>query len=259
MSSQHGAFIWYELMTSDVEAASAFYGSVVGWSSRLFDPADPSGYRLLSTAETEIAGLMQLPEGGECEAAYPGWIGYIGVTDVDTTLRDLLADGATQLVEPTDIPGVGRFAVVADPQGAVFTIMRGASEEESRAFSYDKVGHCQWNELSTTDPEAAFSFYARHFGWEKGEAMPIENLGNYQMLDRGGRTFGAVMRAPPGMPTAWGFYFGVPDIDAATERTTAGGGSVLHGPSEIPGGLFIILARDPQGAHFALVGPRKAA
>ncbi|MGV6875314.1 VOC family protein [Pseudochelatococcus sp. B33] len=260
MSSQHGAFIWFELMTSDPEAAGAFYGSVVGWTSRPFDPSEPNGYRLFSTGETEVAGFMRLPEGEGCPAgAEPGWIGYIGVENVDSNLQDLLADGASQIVPPTDIPNVGRFAVVADPQGAVFCIMRGISDEESRAFSHDKPGHCQWNELSTSDPEAAYSFYARHFGWEKGEAMPMGDMGDYQMLDRGGRSFGAVMRAPPGVPTAWGFYFGVPDIDTAGERTKAGGGEVLHGPQEVPGGLFIILGKDPQGARFALVGPRKAA
>lgn len=259
MSSQHGAFIWYELMTSDSEAAAAFYGSVVGWTSRPFDPADPDRYGLFSTGETEAGGFMRLPEGNDCPAgAEPGWIAYIGVENVDSSLQDLLADGATQLLSPTDIPDIGRFAVVADPQGAAFCIMRGAGDEESRAFSHDKAGHSQWNELLTSDPEAAFSFYARHFGWEKGEVMPTD-AGDYQLLDLGGRSFGAVMRAPPGAPTGWGFYFGVADIDVAVERTKSGGGEVLHGPHEIPGGHFIIHARDPQGARFALVGPRRAA
>lgn len=257
----HGAFIWYELMTTDADAAAGFYGEVVGWSCRPFDPGDPDGYRLFSTGGTETGGLMILPQDNDCAAGRPGWVGYIGVDDVDATGKALVADGASELVPPTDIPGVGRFAVVADPQGAVFTIMRGAVEGESKAFSHDKPGHCQWNELSTSDPEAAYAFYSRHFGWTKGEAMPMGEMGVYQMLDRDGRSFGAVMRVMPLAPQhpAWTFYFGVPDIDAATSKTEAGGGKVLHGPVEIPGGQFIIYAQDPQGAYFSLVGPRISA
>ncbi|MFC0218614.1 VOC family protein [Pseudochelatococcus lubricantis] len=260
MTSQHGAFIWYELLTTDVKAAGAFYGDVVGWSSRPFDAGNPDGYHLFSTGETEVGGLMVLPQGEECPPdAAPGWIGYIGVGDVDATASAIVADGGRQHVPPTDIPGVGRFAVVADPQGAVFTIMKGAMDGESRAFSPDRAGHCQWNELTTTDPEAAYAFYARHFGWTKGEAMPMGEAGVYQILDRDGISFGAVTPAGPEVPhPVWAFYFGVPDIDAAISRITAGGGALLHGPHAVPGEQFIVIGRDPQGAVFSLVGPRKA-
>jgi len=256
----HGEFIWYELMTTEVEAAATFYEALTGWSCQPFDPGDPNGYRLFRAGSQEVAGLMLLPRESECQAAVPSWIGYIGVDDVDTTVTSLLADGAAQLVPPTDIPGVGRFAVIADPQGAVFTIMRGAMEARSLAFSPGESGHCQWNELSTRDPDAALAFYARHFGWTKGEAMPMGEMGLYQMLEQEGRAFGAVMGSfSEAQQPSWGFYFGVDDIDAATARTTEGGGRLLHGPSEIPGGHFIIQGEDPQGARFALVGPRKRA
>lgn len=258
MASRHGDFIWYELVTTDVAAAAAFYGEVIGWRSRPFDPADASGYHLFSTAETEIAGLMVLPQKDDCPPdSGPGWIGTIGVDDVDATAAAILESGGRQHVPPTDIPGVGRFAVVADPQGAVFSVMRGAMEGESRSFSLDGVGHCRWNELSTTDPDVASAFYSRQFGWTKGEAMPMGDAGVYQLLDHGGVTFGAVTRAGPDVPRpAWAFYFGVPDIDAAIVRIAGAGGHVLHGPHEVPGDEFIVIGRDPQGAYFALVGPR---
>ena len=255
----HGDFIWYELMTSDPEAAASFYGTVIGWSSQLFDASDSNGYRLFRAGAHEVGGLMRLPEGEDCPAGKPGWVGYIGVNDVDATAAALVADGAAQLVPPTDIPEVGRFAVIADPQGAVFTIMRGTMEARSMAFSPGENGHCQWNELSARDPDAALTFYARHFGWTRGEAMPLGEMGVYQILDHEGRSFGAVMRTfAKDQRPAWGFYFGVDDIDAATERATAAGGKLLHGPAEVPGGQFIIQALDPQGAPFALVGPRSA-
>lgn len=260
MGAQHGNFLWYELMTTDVDAAAAFYGEVIGWSSRPFDPTDPSGYRLLATADTEIGGLMALPQDGAGAAdARPGWIGYIGVDDLDAAAAAIVADGGHQLVPPTDIPDIGRFAVVADPQGVPFAIIHGTSEGESRAFSPEGIGHCRWNELTTSDPEAAFAFYARHFGWTKGEAMPMGEAGVYQLLENGGVNFGAVTRAGPETAgPAWSFYFGVPDIDAGLERIVKAGGTVLHGPHQVPGDEFIVIASDPQGAVFSLVGPRKA-
>lgn len=262
MASQYGDFVWYELMTTDVTAAAAFYGAVVGWSNRPFDAADSSGYQLFSTGKAEIAGLMTLPEidGGETgEKPHPGWIGYIGVESVDATAAAILNDGGRQYVPPTDIPGVGRFAVVADPQGVVFSLISGTTEDESHAFDPQGVGHGRWNELTTTDPEAAFAFYSRHFGWTKGEAMPMGEAGVYQLLDHHGVTFGAVtpLGAEAQKP-AWAFYFGVPDIDAAIAKIGEANGQVLHGPHEVPGGECIVIGRDPQGAYFALVGPRKA-
>lgn len=260
MRNAHGEFIWYELMTTDPDAAADFYCAVAGWSCRSFDDADPDGYRLFSAAGTETAGLMRLPEGNDCAAGAPGWVGYIGVDDVDATLSDLLADGASPLLPATDIPGVGRFAVVLDPQGAVFTIMRGASDEPSRAYSPDARGHVQWNELSTGDPQAAFAFYARHFGWTKGEVVPMGVLGDYQLLDHGGKSFGAVMPLMPDSPSpVWTFYVGVSDIDAAAAKAAEKGGKLLHGPTEVPGGSYIVVGEDPQGAVFALVGPRMQA
>ncbi|MGI6245335.1 MAG: VOC family protein [Pseudochelatococcus sp.] len=254
MTSQHGAFIWYELMANDPEAAAAFYGEVVGWTSRPFDPADPGRYRIFAAGGEDIGGLMSVPENG-----VPGWVGYIGVADVDATVSALAEDGASRHVPPTDIPGVGRFAVVADPQGAVFCLIASAEEGESRAFSLNDAGHCRWNELATSDPEAAFSFYARHFGWTKGQAIPMGEQGVYQLLDRGDVTFGAVLPAPPEVPhPVWTFYFGVTDIDAAIARITVNGGQVAHGPHEVPGEEFIVIGRDPQGVYFALVGPRPA-
>ena len=256
-SGQSGAFIWYELMVRDPDRAQAFYGEVLGWKARTFGSDDQGDYRLFTAGDgVEVAGLMALPEDNDCQAGEPGWVGYIGVDDPDAMVDAIVADGGQRFVPPTDIPGVGRFAVVADPQGAVFTIMRGASEEASRAWSADRAGHCRWNELATSDPKAAEDFYARHFGWTKGEAMPMGELGDYQMLDRGEQSFGAVMRHMPGDRPNWLFYFGVEDIDAALTRVTSAGGAVLHGPQEIPGGEFIVAAQDPEGARFAVVGPR---
>jgi uncharacterized protein len=258
MATQFGEFIWYELLTTDIRAATEFYGAVLGWRARsMNEPVQ--GYRLLGIGETDVAGAMERPASAGSTGMQPLWMGYVGTKDVDAAVAGIVAAGGAQHVPPTDIPGVGRFALVGDPQGALFYVMRGAVEGGmSASFHPSKAGHCQWNELSTTDPAAALAFYGRHFGWEKGDAMPMGELGDYQFLHHHGQTFGALMRQPPGeLQPRWLFYFGVEDIDAATATATRLGAQLLDGPSEVPGDVFISVAKDPQGARFGLVGPRK--
>lgn len=252
MRNVHGDFIWYELMTSDPDAAAEFYAAVVGWSSHGF-AGDESGYRAFKAGDTDVAGLLRTPEEAARGGARPSWFGYVGVDDVDRTVRAMLDGGGTQYVPPTDIPGVGRFAMMADPQGATIYVMRGEPDERSDAFSATTRGHCQWNELSTTDPAAALAFYGGLFGWGKGDAMPMGELGEYRFIVHGDAPIGAVMQTMNEAPPAWLFYFGVDDIDGAAAAVRAHGGTVHHGPASVPGDSMIVLASDPQGAMFGLV------
>lgn len=256
MPNQHGEFIWYELMTSDADAAAGFYGDVVGWRSRDAGMG-ANDYRLFSMNGTDIAGLMPFNTEMCGTDTGPCWMGYVGVDDVDAAASDIVKAGGSQHVPPTDILGVGRFAMLADPHGTAFYVMRGNSEEASTAFSPDRTGHCHWNELSATDPAGALAFYGGRFGWQKGEAMPMGEMGTYQIIEQGGKAFGAMMPTMEGAPPMWRFYFGVEDIDAADTIVRDKGGTVHHGPAEVPGGAFIVIASDPQGAMFGLVGPRK--
>ena len=177
----------------------------------------------------------------------------------DPAAAAIVAAGGKQHMPPTDIPNVGRFAMMADPQGVSFYVMRGVSAEASTAFAPDRTGHCHWNELATTDQEAALRFYTAQFGWQRGDAMPMGEMGEYRFITHHERALGAVMRRmPEGPPPAWNFYFGVADIDVAAAAVTGAGGTIHHGPSEVPGEQFIIVGSDPQGAMFGLVGPRKA-
>ena len=114
-----------------------------------------------------------------------------------------------------DMEGVGRMALVADPQGVPFYVMRGESDEPSTSFAPMKPGHCSWNELSTPDQDGALAFYTGRFGWEKGDVMPMGEMGGYQFIHHDGGMIGAIMTSPPGRPAGWNFAFGVPDIDDA--------------------------------------------
>jgi predicted enzyme related to lactoylglutathione lyase len=248
------SYIWYELLTTDVDAAGRFYADVVGWKVK--PHGGVPGYNLFGTTESDIGGVMAMP--AEAGISRPVWLGYIGVDNVDATFAAALRDGATQCVPPTDIPGVGRFAMILDPQGVATYIMRGAVEGASSHSFAAKVGHCQWNELVTTDPVAALAFYTRNFGWTKGDVMPMGPLGDYQFVLSGEVRIGAMMkRSREGAVPLWRFYFGVDDIDRAATAITAGGGRLLGELQQVPGGGYAAVAVDPQGAEFGIAGPRK--
>ncbi len=259
MANRHGDFIWYELLTTDTTAASRFYGAILGWQAR------PAGgttedYSIFGIAGTDVAGFMRLPAGAAAAGMRPCWLGYVGVDNVDATAENIVRAGGTQHMPPTDIPGVGRFAMMADPQGVVFYVMRGAVDGTSTAFSPTENGHCHWNELAADDQAKALAFYSGLFGWEEGGVMPMGEMGDYQFIDHHGQTIGAIMnRMKDGPPARWTFYFGVADIDEAARAVSTNDGMIHYGPAEVPGDIYIIVATDPQGAMFGLVGPRKSA
>lgn len=258
MANRHGEFIWYELITSDVEAAARFYGEVVGWRSR--DSGVPGkSYRLWSAADGDVGGLMALPAGASAAGMRPGWIGYIGVEDVDAAVAQVVEGGGAVHMPATDMPGVGRLAMMSDPQGPLFYLMRGASPEPSRAFAHDLPGHFGWNELHAADRERAFNFYSARFGWKQTDTFDMGPMGVYQLFGTGGeRAVGGIMTRPKDAPPpTWLYYINVDDIQSALGRLKSAGGQLLHGPSEVPGGQLIVQALDPQGAMFALVGPAK--
>jgi uncharacterized protein len=257
MANKHGDFIWYELLTTQADAACAFYSSILGWVSNDSGQAGMD-YRILTMAGEGVGGLMAITPEMSAGGARPVWLGYIGVDDVDASAASILAAGGAEHMPAMDVPGVGRMAMLADPQGVPFYIMKGASGETSHAFAADRPrsGHCAWNELVTTDQSAALSFYTGQFGWRKDGEMEMGPMGKYEFL-RHGSVIGAIMTKPPEQPTpSWNFYFRVPDISAAATRIKSGGGRILNGPQEVPGGDWVINGLDPQGASFALVGQK---
>jgi predicted enzyme related to lactoylglutathione lyase len=259
MANKHGDFIWYELMTGDLTASAAFYGAVLDWT---FPPAksEPDDYLEIQAGDEFVGGLLRLTPEMTAGGAHPAWIGYIAVDDVDASVALIETAGGRTHLPARDMEGVGRFAMVADPQGAPFYVMKSASDETSNSFAYDmpRIGHCAWNELSTTDPSAAVEFYTGLFGWRQEGDMDMGPMGKYQFLYHGPGMIGAIMPKMPQMPVPfWTYYFRVPDVDVAVDTIKANGGTILQEPIEIPGGDFSMNALDPQGASFALVGARK--
>lgn len=257
MANKPSAFIWYELLTSEPDAAETFYGAVVGWSARVISPPGMD-YRQWSIDGTPIGGLMKLPAEAAANGMQPAWLGYVGVADVDDSVGKIKAAGGTERMPATDIPGVGRIAMVADPQGAVFYVMAPIGEGPSRSYAPGERGHGGWHELHTTDWPAALEFYSAQLGWAKTDAMDIGPMGTYLLFNAGGEAIGGMMNSPDFPRPTWLYYFNVDNINQAKTRLEAAGGRVLMGPHEVPGGSWIIQARDPQGVMFALVGANVA-
>src|SRR3990167_2145518 len=237
MANKHGDFIWYELLTSDADAAQRFYGDVLGWAVK-GSGQEGMDYRIVNAGENSVGGMMAITPEMAQHGARPTWLGYIAVDDVDRCVESVEHGGGKVMMPAMDIFGVGRIAMVTDPQGAPFYVMRPSGEGESLAFAYDKprVGHCAWNELVTSDQAAAWHFYGVRFGWVKDDAMDMGPMGSYEFI-RHGTVLGAMMKGTSEMgPPHWNQYFRVADIDTACAAIGAGGGQVIHGPIEIPGG-----------------------
>jgi uncharacterized protein len=255
MPIPHGKFVWYELMTTEPQAAEAFYREVVGWQAQ--DAGMPGGaYTILSAGATPVGGLMALPPEACAAGARPGWIGYVGVSDVDEFASRVVQRGGKLHRAAEDIPGVGRFAVVADPQGAAFVLFKGNSTQPPPAAA-GTPGHVGWHELHAGNGASAFAFYAEMFGWTKGEGMDMGPMGIYQLFMTGDAAVGGMMTKMPEVPVPfWLYYVNVAGVDPALARVTANGGKVINGPMQVPGGSWIVNCLDPQGAMFALVGPK---
>lgn len=260
MPTPPGAFIWYELMTTDLDAAARFYGQVVGWHIGERATAGERDYRMILRDDGGNAGgALQLSAEMQQGGAFPQWMTYLAVPDVAATSKAIEADGGRVHMRMA-LP-VGDIAMVSDPWGAVFYLMRpvpppGQPDAVSDVFDPAATQRVRWNELSTLDVPRAKEFYAKHFGFAYTGAMPMGNLGDYTFFEHGGVPTGALMPQLPGHPLGWLFYFGVPSVMAASRAIAAGGGEVLQPPHEVPGGSWILVARDPQGAVFGVVGPR---
>jgi uncharacterized protein len=250
-----GRFVWYELLTSDPKAAIAFYTEVVGWKTEGWGESD---YTMWVGSQGPLGGVTLLPESAKQMGAVPYWQANVEVADVDATVAKVKELGGTIFITE-EMPTVGRFAVIADPQGAVLSVFKPVNDMPSHDAA--KPGEFSWHELYTTDHEAGFAFYNKIAGWERLGELDMGPMGKYLLWGRGGKQLGGMMTKPPGMktpdgrevPPSWMFYITTDDLEGALGRAKAKGARVLNGPMEVPGGQRIVQLLDPQGAAFALV------
>ena len=248
MGTNNGRFVWYEYLAKDAKKGIDFYTNVVGWQTQPFGEE----YVMWVGSQGPLGGVMALPAEAAKMGVPPHWMAHVEVENVDKTAASVQKLGGKIHKEPTDIPTVGRFAVIGDPQGAFISIFTPAGNEMA-AHDTSKPQEFCWNELLTSDSAAAFKFYSELFGWKIIQEMNMGPMGVYRIFGIGDKQFGGMMTLPAGnpMPPMWMFYIETANLDGATAKATQNGARLMNGPMDVPGGRVAQLM-DPQGAAFAL-------
>jgi uncharacterized protein len=257
VANSHGRFVWYELVTTDVEAAMAFYTKVMGWGA--WDASVPGKpYILFGDGRAAISALTPLPADARQMGVQPIWVGYVGVDDVDATADRIVRLGGAVQVPPTNASDISRFSVFTDPQAARLALFKWRTPVQPPPGAPDAPGRVGWHELIAADWEQAWAFYGELFGWQKEDA-DITETATYQPFSAGGQMIGGMFTKPETIPAPfWLYYFNVDDIDTTAQRVASGGGQILEGPLEAAGGSWVVRCVDPQGAAFALEGMRRS-
>ncbi len=237
-----GSFVWHDLITTDIPAAVAYYQKVVGWKTQPFD----ANYLMWVATSGPLGGVGALPAG----QTTPYWLAYVSVADIDATLRQAQKLGGKVVTPVTDISSGGRYAVLADPQGATMGVYWSA--ESGAPVGMPQIGEFAWHELATTDYKVAFAFYQALFGWEKTGEHDMGEMGKYFMYGLNGQALGGMFNCP-GAPVAWCCYVNVKDAKKIAKVAAKAGGKVFNGPMQVPGGSWIAQINDPQGGVHAVV------
>ena len=247
----HGQFSWYDLMTPDAAPAQKFYPAVTGWGTEEWDRAQ---YTMWTAAGVPFAGINPISPEQSAQGIPPHWLAYVTVDDVERASGKVTTLGGRVMHGPEEIPGVGRFAIIQDPQGAMLAIFK--SETPSPGFDgTPALGKFTWHELMTTDYRAAFDFYRELFRWQKTGEMDMGPAGTYVTYGMGGKSFGGIYNRKQeraNVPPNWLFYANVRDVKKSADIAKRSGGQIVVGPMEVPGGDLIAVGIDPLGAHFAV-------
>jgi predicted enzyme related to lactoylglutathione lyase len=260
-SSRQGQFIWRDLTTSDPEKAGAFYTQLFGWTVRPQEMGNGVTYRVISNAGVEMGGIMGTADAGLSPDQVPShWLSHILVNDVDAIAVRAGELGGTVHSEPQDIPGVGRFAVIADPQGGTFSALSVLAPDAGVDPTADvPQGGVVWNELLTGDIDGAVAFYTALFGYE-AQAQDVQDYGQYVLLKLGAATDGPPIagigpKGPRMAVAAWGVYFRVANIEEARARIAELGGQNHTDIIHIPRTGRMSVVTDPTGAFFSVLEP----
>jgi predicted enzyme related to lactoylglutathione lyase len=239
-----GRFVWHELMTPDTSGAHAFYSKALGRKTQPWEQ-DPS-YSMFAAPSGPLGGSVASPSGA------PHWLAYIGTPDIDATVQKVTSLGGRVVKEITTMPSGGKYAQLADPQGAAFAVYWSATE--SQPESAPKRGEFSWHELATSDWKAAFDFYSGVFGWDKMAEHDMGPMGVYMIFGRNGQQLGGMFNKPADMPggPAWLGYVRVKDVNQTVSKVKGARGTLVNGPMEVPGGDWIAQFVDPYGAMFAV-------
>jgi predicted enzyme related to lactoylglutathione lyase len=251
----HGQFCWYDLITTDPAAAKRYYPKLFNWKVEAFPFASAEQpYDMWSVGGNTLGGVGKLTEQQRSMGLPSHWLPSVQVNNLDETASKATSLGGHVVMAPVDIPETGRYAVITDPQGATIALFEASGPFEGFDGTAT-MGRPSWHELMTTDYKRAFEFYSALFGWEKIDEVDMGPLGMYFEYGKDGKMFGGMYNRTPemgGMHPFWLPYFHVKDVEASTAAAKKAGGFVQNGPMEVPGGSWIVVMGDPQGAAFAM-------
>jgi predicted enzyme related to lactoylglutathione lyase len=247
-----GTFSWVDLNTPDQDGSKRFYGELFGWDYEDNEVTPGVVYTIARVGGENVAAISPPPPGDESP---PHWNNYVTVEDADAAAERAAKLGGTVVSPAFDVLEAGRMAVLRDPTGAFFMLWQ--ARESIGAGRVNEPGCLTWNELGTTDVDAATSFYGDLLGW-RSEAMPTGDGPAYHVVYVGERSNGGIREQSPeergaGIPPNWLPYFVVPDsVDATVAKVGELGGGTLLPPMDMPQGGRIAAVHDSQRAAFAL-------
>lgn len=251
-NTDKGRFVWYELITTDVDKAVDFYTHVTGWSADVWH--SPGGdISMFKSAQGAVANLRK-STGEKGPHGDTWWSASVSVTDVDVSAAKATELGGAVVQAPYDMPGIGRLAVIRDPLGTQMGLV--ALAEPMPPHDPEKPGEVMWHEHLSPDQDKAFAFYSALFGWKKRNEIPIGMATPYLIYGGESRDYGGMFTTKDGR-AAWFYYVHVDDLDAALERAKSKEAKLLNGPMEVPGGARIAQLSDPQGGLFALLAAKR--
>ncbi len=254
--STAGTFSWIDLSTSNSVDAKRFYSGVFGWTFTDLSTDEESDYTMFQHQGYNACGMYQLPTQMLEQGAPASWNSYIAVNDVDAMTQKAASLGAKTIQEPFDVMDVGRMSVIADPDGAMFSLWQDIKPCEEGDESIVNVPDTWcWNELYCNHPEAETRFYAELCGWSHSVSKNPMGL-DYTTFRQGKRDAAGMLQIQPDwgdMAPVWGVYFNVSDIRATMARVIEHGGKVMMEPMMIPEAGEFTTITDPQGAFFNII------
>jgi predicted enzyme related to lactoylglutathione lyase len=249
-TAAHGRIVWHDLLTTDHAAARSFYTQVAPWKTQPWE--DAKDYEMWTLNGEPIGGVTNIGPEMAAAGVRPHWLAYVCVYDVDACARQAVSLGGKLRSGPKEVPHVGCWAVISDPQGATIGIFEPADTPPGHDGD-PAIGEFSWHELATDDYKAAREFYRVLFRWETMQDYDMGELGIYSMFGQHGQMYGGMFTRPAQIPVSnWLCYVRVPTVKPVADEVARLGGSVMNGPMEVPGGDWVAQCMDPQGAAFAL-------
>jgi uncharacterized protein len=245
----NGYFVWRDLQSTDVAASQTFFTNLFGWTTESVDMGGMT-YTMFGLKSENFGGFSPLDPGTGAPSRF---VSYLTIEDVDAGVATAAQNGASLLFGPDDIPNIGRFAAIADAQGAIVNLFHDANPAPVSNVMPTPIGGVSWNELLTADPKAAIEFYGKLVDWTF-EKTKSSGGDDYWVAKQDGDNRAGIMEKPSMMPgSSWIIYFAVADIDASVARVKELGGQTWMDVITIEGVGKATYAADPTGAAFAML------